>query len=335
MQESTVSTEPSDYEKLSHQLLHAKDEVKTDIEPEVPVEELSLPEVKKYRFTKGDQSFEVDEDAEIEMMADKKTIRLSLRDLKDRAAGDVAIKNRMHALSEEKKKIQGTFKEFSTLAKTDPLQALEFIITQAQEADSELEYQKYLQMLADQAEKLGQMDEPSRKVYETEKKLSKAEQELALNKRQEKALTRKAELLSEYPELAPQFDKMLDSVLASEELMAEVKTEADILDKVESLMDETLLQRDIIRLINKISPSQSQNDSLIFAISDQIKANPDFSEEDVAEILREVLKPQQKLEASKRLSQKQRDSVSVESMKLQGASDFDILVAKLQEGKTR
>ena len=325
MQE-TVLTEPSAYEKLSSEILG---------QPVPQSEEMSIeaPEVKKYKFTKGETAFEVDEDAENEMMADKKPLKLTLRELKDRAAGDVAIKNRMHALAEEKKKIQGTFKEFSTLAKKDPLSALEFIVKQAQEADSELEYNKYLTMLADQAERLGQMDEPQRKAYETEKKLSKVEQDLALKDRQEKALTRKSEILSEYPELASQFDHMLDSVLASDEIMSKVESEEDILNRVEDLMEETLLQRDIIKLIKKVNPSQVSNDELIFTLSDQIRANPDFDEQDVTEILKELLQPYERREASKRLSEKQRDGSTIESLQARGASDYEILKAKLQEKK--
>ena len=87
-------------------------------------------------FKKGDQSFELDDDYEIEIMADKRPTKMTLRELKDRAAGDIAVKNRMHSLAEEKKRVQSTFKRFAEMAKNDPLGALEFISSKAKEADS-------------------------------------------------------------------------------------------------------------------------------------------------------------------------------------------------------
>ena len=49
----------------------------------------------------------------MEIMADKRPTKLTLRELKERAAGDIAVKNRMHSLAEEKKRVQSTFKEFA------------------------------------------------------------------------------------------------------------------------------------------------------------------------------------------------------------------------------
>ena len=52
---------------------------------------------------------------------------------------------------------------------------MEFISNKAKESDSEFEYSHYIEKLAEQAEKLGQMDEKERKAFELEKKLAKAE----------------------------------------------------------------------------------------------------------------------------------------------------------------
>ena len=56
-------------------------------------------------------------------------------------------------------------------AKKDPLAALEFISRKVNETDSEFQYNKYLEKLAEQAEKLGQMTEEQRKAWELEKNI--------------------------------------------------------------------------------------------------------------------------------------------------------------------
>ena len=178
---STVEMTKSGYNDLQNQLLNNKTDKTEKVEaPEAKVKK-ETPSNKKFVFKKGDQSLELDDDFEIEIMADKKPTKLTLKELKDRAAGDIAVKNRMHSLAEEKKKVQATFKQFAEMAKTDPLGALEFISERAKESDSDFAYDKYIQMLAEQAEKLGKMDEKERKAWELEKKLQKNFKECKIN----------------------------------------------------------------------------------------------------------------------------------------------------------
>jgi len=288
--------------------------------------------VKKYSFRKGDQVFEVDEDAEFEMMADKKPIKLTLRDLKDRAAGEIAVKNRMHSLAEEKKRVQSTFKEFTELAKDDPLGALEYIASKANETDSEFEYNKYLSKLAEQAEKLGSMDEKERKAWELEKKLNKANQDLSLKEREASVVRKKQEILEKFPEIGDQkFGQMVEAVMNDESLVAECENEGDVLAMTERLIEESLLQADIADLIEEFDPGRASDNELIFAIRDQVVQNPDFDEDDVREILAEVLGPAKKERAARTLSQKQRTATTVEHSRREGATDFDLLKEQLEE----
>lgn len=296
--------------------------------------EVEAPQTKKYVFRKGDQTYELDEDAELEMTADKKPVKLTLRELKDRAAGDIAVKNRMHALAEEKKKVQATLKEFATLSKKDPLGALEYISQMAKDADSEFEYKKYLSALAEQAEKLGSMDEQERKAYELEKKLTKVEQDLSLKEREAAVVRRKQELLSEFPEVGDQqFGQMVEAVLNNEELSGGIEDENDLMDVVEDLVRETLTQRDIIKVIQDINPAYARDNALIFSISDQLKQNPDLDEEDVRDIISQVIGPSERERASRTLSQKQRGAVPVSHLRAQGANDFELLKMQLLERK--
>lgn len=345
MSATAVQVEPdtASFDDLKDQLLlkktekaEPKDEKKTESTEMVQKErsQSEAPSVKKFLFKKGDQSFEIDEDAELEFMADKRPVILTLRELKDRAAGDVAVKNRMHSLAEERKKIQATLKEFATIAKEDPLSALEYISVRAKEADSEFEFQKYLEKLAEQAEKLGQMDDKEKKAWDLEKKLKKTEQDLSLKEREKAVVLRKQEILSEYPEIGDQkFGQMVEAVLANPELSEGLESEKDVLDRVEELIEETLVQRDIITVIEQINPEYANDNRIIFALSDQLKRNPDLDEEDVRDILRELIPANERTKVIKTLSQKQRSSIPSNQLKNQGAEDFDILKAQLLEKK--
>lgn len=307
----------------------------------------SMPS-KKHVFSKGDQSFEIDDDFEIEFMADKRPTRLTLRELKERAAGDIAVKNRMHALAEEKKKVGSTFKEFSDLAKKDPLAALEFIAGKAKEQDGEFEYRKYIEKLAEQADKLGSMNEEQRKAWELEKKLEKAEQDLSHRQRTEAVVLRKQELLNDYPEIGDsQIAQMVDAVLSNEDLSEGLENEHDVMERVEELIQETLTQRDILSVIKEINPDHINDNNLIFSLSDQLRQNPDLDEEDVRDIIRELIGKRNVLQAEalqnkqrydrqsdvRTLSQKARQATPESSLRMQNATPYETLAQQLLERK--
>lgn len=344
---STVEMDRSGFDSLKNQILDIKAAPEEQKKEKAQPNEANKPasSSKKYIFRRGDESLELDEDFELEMTADKRPVRLTLRELKDRAAGDIAVKNRMHSLAEEKKRVQSTFKQFADLAKKDPLGALEFISNQAKEADSEFEYNKYIEKLAEQAEKLGRMDEKERKAWELEKKLLKAEQDLSHKERQQAVVLRKQEMLSEYPEIGDsEFGQMVDAVLGNEELLEGLESEHDVMDKVEELIQETLTQRDIMSVIQEINPSYINDNGLIFTLSDQLRQNPDLDEEDVRDILRELIAPAEKVRAPRNserdrdvrvLSNKQRQGAPVRQMREQSAEPFDLLKQQLLEKKSQ
>lgn len=338
---STVEMDSSNFNDLRNQIISKKPEKNEDIR----AKQETAPVSKKYIARKGDQELELDDDFELEIMADKKATKLTLRELKERAAGDIAIKNRMHSLAEEKKRVQSTFKEFATLAKTDPLAALEYISNKAKESDSEFEYSKYIEKLADQAEKLGNMNDEQRKAWETEKKLAKAERDLSQKERQQAVVERKQELLSTYPEIGDQqFGQMVDAILSNDDLLDGLETEHDVMNKVEELIQETLTQRDIMTVIQEINPAYVNNNELIFALSDQLQQNPDLDEHDVRDIVRQLIGDEEKVVERnsnkterdrdiRTLSNKARQTAPLQSLKTQSADPYDILKEKLLEKK--
>ena len=325
-----------------NQKLVSKDDIREERPKSTESRKAIAPNNRKFIFRRGEEQIELDDDFEIEMMADKRLVKMTLKELKEKAAGDVAIKNRMHTLAEEKKRIQSTFRQFAEMSKKDPLGALEFISNQAKEADGEFEYNSYLEKLAEQAEKLGQMDEKDRKAWELEKKLAKAETDLSHKQREANVVLRKQEILADYPEIGDSdFGSMVDAVLNSEDLMQGLENEEDVMNKVEELVQETLTQRDIMQVIREINSDYLNDNNLIFSLSDQLKQNPDLDEEDIRDIIGELIHPREEREemmvpvqsnerahAARVLSEKSRQSGIQRSNK--PVSDFDRLATQLK-----
>lgn len=339
------------YDQLMQQIIDKNHPKLASSQPEITSSENSdeapkseVPVSKKFTFRKGDQTFDVDEDAEFEMMADKKSVKLTLKELKERAAGDIAVKNRMHSLAEEKKRVQATLKEFATLSKDDPLGALEYIAKKVNESDSEFAYDKYLTRLAEQAEKIGNMSPEERKSWELQKKLTKAEQDLSQKDRESNVALRKQEILERYPEIGDQqFGQMVDAVLSNPALSEGIENEEDLFEKTEELIAETLTQKAIVSAFREIDPKFKADNELIFTISDQLRQNSDLDEDDLRDIIRDVIGQHVKQEepvenkklkeAQAALSQRQRAQTPRGQLLNQGASDYDLLVSQLMERK--
>ncbi len=335
---TSANVEASGYNQLIQQIENKRNQnqpegsVLTDEAPKAPVS-------KKFVFRKGDQAFEVDEDAEFEFMADKKPVKLTVKELKERAAGDIAVKNRMHALAEEKKKVQATLKQFAVLSKEDPLGALEYIANKVNESDSEFAYDTYLARLGEQAEKLGNMTPEEKKTWELQKKLTKAEQDLSQKDRESNVALRKQEILERYPEIGDQqFGQMVDAVWSNPALAEGIEDENDLLEKPEELIAETLTQKAIVTAFYEINPQFKPDNELIFSISDQLRLNPDLDEQDLMDIVKDVIgqpvapAPTPKVrEAQVKLSRKQLSQTTPANLKTQGASDLEILTSQLLE----
>jgi hypothetical protein len=106
------------------------------------------------------------------------------------------------------------------------------------------------------------------------------------------------------------------------------------------LIQETLTQRDIMSVIGEYNPDYLNDNDLIFSLSDQLKLNPDLDEEDVRDIIRELVSPEQRQRAAqsaqrqrdaKTLSNKQRQAMPVQRIREKESSPYDLLKQQLLE----
>ncbi len=336
---ATVQADVAGFEDLATQLISRRDN--NGKIPEAKLEKAEIPtreeqgaeqDVKRSSFRKGERSFDIDDDAEIEFMADKNPVKMKLSELKDRAAGDVAIKNRLHSLAEEKKKVQGTLKEFSKIAEKDPLKALEFISKQVNEAGTEFEYDKYLNALANQAEKLARMDEKERRAHQAEKRLEEVEGDLS-QREVEDLVRHSAQASRERLGIGEsQFNQAARMVMENSVLMESIETDEEFFGTVEEMVVKAQQQKRVEQAISKVDPSEINNSDLIIELAEIVEdLLPDGTDSDIQEIVAEVLKPKIKGKVEQRLSDRQRTSMPIEDLRSQGASDFHLLVEQLKE----
>ena len=107
------------------------------------------------------------------------------------------------------------------------------------------------------------MDEKERKAWELEKKLAKAEQDLSHKERTEAVVLRKQEMFADYPEIGDQqFGQMVDAVLQSEDLLAGLESEHDVMDKVEELIRRDSHTERHHEVIKEINPAYLNDNAL-------------------------------------------------------------------------
>lgn len=339
-----VESDVAGYQNLMTQLLDVKATPSTPVQDAAPKAEDTKPvepeapsNTKKYTFKKGEQTFDLDEDVELEMMADKTPIKMTLKELKDRAAGDVAVKNRMHQLAEEKKKVQATLRDFTKLAKENPLKALEYISNKANETDSSFEYNSYLKALADQSEKISKMNESERKAYQLEQKLKETEGDLSQAKQIKYIQDRGGKIMQETGIEQSQFSDLVQQVLDNDQLMDGVSDEAQLMDVVGKFAHEVQSQQYIYDIAKTIDKDLANDSKFLFHMSDVLQENPDLDESDIRDIINEFVAPEQKKKAEMRLSSKQRSPSPSSHSKVntQDMSDYELLMHQLNEKKAK
>lgn len=259
-----------------------------------------------FKFQKGEKNWDVDDDAEFEFQADKQKVKMTLKEMRDAAAGGIAVRNRMRQLSEEKKSFREPFQEFSKISKEDPLGALEKMFNAIQKVDPDANFNDFLNDLASQAQKVARMEPNARKAYQLERQLKEQQEELSDSQQLVRINELKQELMKEMGLPEEKIYEFGQHILNHPVLSQGVETEEDLMDRIGDLAEEIEMQKASFEALRKYKSDMSPRDPLIFELSNLLKANPDFDQHDLDEIAEEVLGTVQRAKASQKLSKRQR-----------------------------
>lgn len=260
---------------------------------------------KGFRYKVGDDYFDIADDALFQIKADGRNIDLNFEQLRDAAAGGIAVRNRLRSLAEEKKKLLSPYKDFSKKSESDPMLALKKVFNVIKEVDPDADFKKFLVGLGKQAQNLSQMSPSERKAYELEKELDETKENLSESERLTLVQNRKQELV----DIGLTEDQIVsygEGVLKDPVLSKSVQNESDLFDRIEDLADEVARQQAVFTALQKVDKSVKSNDPLVFELSQILDKNPDFDEDDLNEIVEGILKGVKKSNASKVLSKRQR-----------------------------
>ncbi len=261
---------------------------------------------KTFKFAKGEKNFEVDDDAVLEFLADKQPMKMTLRELRDAAAGGVAVRNRMRQIAEEKKLLQEPYKDFSKNYKSDPFNALKKVFNAISKVDPNVNFNQFIADLGAQAQNMAAMQPSERKAYMAEQELEEVKGQLTEAQRVQNLSMLKKDLIAETGLSEEKVFSFGQEILSHPVLSQTVKNEEDLMERIADLAEEVEMQQASHEALRKHKPSISAQDPLVFELSHLLKQNPDFDEHDLADIAREVTGNVQRAQASQRLSKKQR-----------------------------
>lgn len=292
--------------------------------------------VKTFRFQVGDESVDVDENAEFEFKADGKNIRMTLKEMRDAAAGGVAVRNRMRILSEERKKLLDPYKNFSNIAAKDPISALKKVFGSIKGIDPKADLNQFLVALGKQAQDLTQMSNPEREAYQLRRELDETRETLSESEKFAKVQERKQYLMDEMQLSEDQIYGYGQQLLKDPVLSADIENEEDLFDRIEAFADEVQRQQAVNAALHKRNHKIPANDPLVFELSDLLRKNPDFTESDLDEVVEGILGGLKKSKASKALSKRPRSQAirgqrSPQSKDYSKMSPKDALKAQLLE----
>lgn len=293
----------------------------------------SKKEAKKIRFAKGEQVWDIDEDALAEIKADKSTRSLSAREMRDKASGEIAIENRMREVAERKKEQDAFIKKFTQTAKADPIKALEQMLEFAGKADPDLNFNKYVNDLIKQAESLSTMSEAEKRAWDLDRKLKEKDQILKEKEDAETFELKREEFVTEAQISPNEFDRMARTVLDDPEIAQHIKSTDDLFKVVDEFHYEVAAQKVAYAALSRVSKGLPQDDPIVFELADVLKKNPDFTPEDVSDIARELFQGEKREQAAKVLSRKQRSAVSTEDYRTENLSPFEFLEMELKKDR--
>lgn len=261
-----------------------------------------------FRFQKGKTHYDIDPDAEIEFNADGKQVKMSLKQLRDAAAGGVAVRNRMRQLSEQKKAMLDPFVEAGNKAMDDPLGALKSMFSVVKKVNPKLDFKQFMQGLGKQAQSLSKMAPSERESYELKQQLEEEKQRSnkALNEAKMQRLS--SELMSETGLSEEKIYQFGDEILKNPVLKNSIKDEEDLFTRIADLAEEVELQQASFDALKKFNSKITARDPLVFELSKVLRQNPDFDERDLLDIAKGVVTNATRSDAARVLSKKQRSA---------------------------
>ena len=231
---------------------------------------------------------------------------MTLKEMRDAAAGGIAVRNRMRQIAEERKALFEPYKDFGRVSKEDPLGALQKMFGLIQKVDPNADFNEFIADLAKQAQSVAQMEPAARKAYQLEKQLKDHEEKLSETEQLARIGELKHELMNETGLPEEKIFEFGQHILKNPVLAETVKNEEDLMERIGDLAEEVEMQKASYEALRKHKPDISPRDPLIFELSNLLKQNPDFDEKDLEEIAAEVMGSVQKAKASQKLSKKQR-----------------------------
>jgi hypothetical protein len=295
----------------------------------------SLPK-NLFRFQKGEETFDLDSDAILEFKADGKPIKMSLKQMRDAAAGGIAVRNRMRQLSEQKKQMLDPFISAGKKAVDNPLGALKQMFAIVQKVNPDLDFKQFLQGLGKQAQGMAKMAPSEREAFELKQQLEEEREVTSKVMNEAKVQRLSMELMNDTGLSEDKIFEYGNQILTNPILKGTVKDEEDLFTRIGDLAEEVELQQASYNALKKFNPKATPRDPLVFELSKVLRQNPDFDERDLLDLAKGVVNNVQRTDAARVLSKRHKSAaVNYKSPEkdLSRLSPFEALKAQIQERK--
>lgn len=293
-----------------------KDNNEEDKEDKEDKKEEPKEEIKKVKGSFKGDSLEIPVDAVVKHTVDGKEIEIPIKELLNNYAGKVPwdkkyteLAKERNAFKQEVKVVEQYINNFREMVqKNDMPGALSFFAEFA--GTSPLEFKKQLrEAMFPQFEQLSKMNEEQKKLFEmkeendflkkkTESELQKQQAQQAHSRLEQELLT-----IQETHKISDQ-----DLVTAYDELVANYKGEITP-SLIAEYHGKKMAYEKTESLLTKVDPSHLQDASLVDQLAKLVEENPNFDDNDWAEVLQSAFGVKQKPSKSEVLSQKVKKNV--------------------------
>jgi hypothetical protein len=259
---------------------------------EQAVEEI-VEEIRKLKARFGEEEYELPEDATFLAKVDGEEIEVSLKDLKTNYSGKVAWDKKFSELGAEKKAymedkqvVESYIAEFKDYAdKGDFSGAMEFLARLA--GHSPLEFRKQLrEQIINNHKAMLEMTEEQKQAYE----LSEENEFLKRQQESAKAMTEEQQTVLELQSQIKSFQEAHN--VSDEELLAAYDNlQANYEGQIElsTIQEYVSTSRAYQKTEEALSPIVSEvSDDLLIEVADVVVENPEFTVEDIQDIVKEA-----------------------------------------------